>query len=500
MRWFRNTWKIFYGNGNGEGRLTVYNVVCGPYLYNGKLYGTADNPMYSIYLRSAILDQNYDISPVSGHTVSYEYFRVVGKADNGALSSWGEEIAGAQISGQYKFHTNLAGTMIGGFSIPCNFVITKADGTSFIGDSIQASGSSTRFPSYSYCGVVWKNVKDNKSITWGSSSNSVTSATLTAEYQNSIVDFGSNPQDVPAFVKNWIEANADKVVEPTVAVSLPMKTSGGIRLYTSGKLCDRDIEIIPNLQEKTATANGEFIPPSGYVGFSKFTVNVPAPALEELTATANGEYTPNGDGFSKVTVAVPETPEWDGSFTKSVNNLTGTTWEIPSGWQTAAGQGYFTIDGELTINNTTISILQIHLGVSSSGAAANYIAVGNADGLQYFDNTNGFTLKINGGTDVTDTYIARWLGSGGKDTDWTIIRFFIEDENGDFSGYKALGGMTWAEWVASEYNTDGYIVSGTSILTANSSSIVVDSSYGTVSSSNEIISGEVYQTSAGGGN
>jgi hypothetical protein len=38
------------------------------------------------------------------------------------------------------------------------------------------------------------------------------------------------------------------------------------------------------------------------------------PILEELTATANGEYTPSGDGFSKVTVAVPEVPEWDGSY------------------------------------------------------------------------------------------------------------------------------------------------------------------------------------------
>lgn len=147
-----------------------------------------------------------------------------------------------------------------------------------------------------------------------------------------------------------------------------------------------------------------------------------APILEELVATANGEYTPSGDGFSKATVAVPETPEWDGSFTKT-RNLTGTTWEFASGWQTEANQGRYDILGEITDvdGHTTIAINSLHLGwfAPASGTPspqANSIAVTSADdGVPYsLSNSSGFTLKITGGTDASHPDLVRWVESDGK--------------------------------------------------------------------------------------
>lgn len=46
----------------------------------------------------------------------------------------------------------------------------------------------------------------------------------------------------------------------------------------------------------------------------------------------------------------------------------------------------------------------------------------------------------------------------------TLISFTI-----DGTTYQAEEGMTWGEWVESDYNTDGYIVDGTYIFNATKS-------------------------------
>ena len=173
-----------------------------------------------------------------------------------------------------------------------------------------------------------------------------------------------------------------------------------------------------------------------------------------LTITENGTYPVTEK--AEVIVAVPEVPEWDGSFTKSVNNLTGTTWKIPSGWKTSENQGGFAIDGEFTIENTTIIISSIHLGRYQTGYQANAITVVKAEDTTVHAitselNPSGFTLKITGGADVTNTSLATWLGSDGQDTTKAIISFTI-----DGTTYRAEHDMTWDQWVASDYNTDNY--------------------------------------------
>lgn len=65
----------------------------------------------------------------------------------------------------------------------------------------------------------------------------------------------------------------------------------------------------PNLISKTITENGTYKASEEMAdGYSEVIVNVASeePILEEITITKNGEYTPSGDGYSKVTVNVPQ--------------------------------------------------------------------------------------------------------------------------------------------------------------------------------------------------
>lgn len=276
MKWYRNTWSIYYGDSSAEGSMTINDVVVGPFLYNDKLYGIESRPAYGVYLQAGILDQNYIVYPVQGHAITSHYYRVVGVSDDRTIDTkWGEEIKGDTISGQYKFSQNIAGTCFGGWDIPCNFILVKKDGTVFQGDSLRAPSYADRFPSYSYCGITWRSAATDTALSWGSSSTSVSSVTLAEEDQYAVVDFGATPQPIPEFIKEWIEWNAEPIVTPTAALTLTMKSNKGFRLQTAEKYCDRDIQITPILQERTFVANGEFVTDFGYVGISKVIVNVP---------------------------------------------------------------------------------------------------------------------------------------------------------------------------------------------------------------------------------
>lgn len=61
------------------------------------------------------------------------------------------------------------------------------------------------------------------------------------------------------------------------------------------------------LTDLIATENGLYIPPQGVDGFRQVLVDV-SPNLDELVVTSNGIYIPSGvDGYSKVSVNVPNT-------------------------------------------------------------------------------------------------------------------------------------------------------------------------------------------------
>ena len=94
--------------------------------------------------------------------------------------------------------------------------------------------------------------------------------------------------------------------------NIPLLSTAGVQLHTTGAYCDSDFTVLPVLQDKVVTANGDITPDSGYSGLGKVTINVPniSPTLQlqEKTATENGEVVADAgyNGLSKVIVDVPE--------------------------------------------------------------------------------------------------------------------------------------------------------------------------------------------------
>lgn len=276
MRWFRSTSSVYYG-GSGSHSTYAENVVVGPYVYNDKVYGTEENPMFKVAWVASILSPDYYICPVEGARIDYAYHRVVGVTDDRDLSasSW-TEISGAKISGKYKFHDNIAGKIYSGFSIPCNYIISLQNGETFAGNYIRANVTSPRYPSDTCCGLSWGNILTDELIMFGNASSSydATSASLPSEYQDCVVDFGLEQQDIPSFILEWIQANADMIVEDSKALQIRMRSQNGIRLETEMKYCDRDIEVVPTLQELLVNENGVYVPSAGYAGISKVVIDM----------------------------------------------------------------------------------------------------------------------------------------------------------------------------------------------------------------------------------
>lgn len=111
---------------------------------------------------------------------------------------------------------------------------------------------------------------------------------------------------------NW--KFADIVIAPA-HVLISVDETGGFLVNDLISVSQDDtvklIGVVPEpvLQELSATANGEYVPPEGVDGFSLVNVNVPdiPPVVEELSVTENGVYVPEAgvDGFSRVSVDVP---------------------------------------------------------------------------------------------------------------------------------------------------------------------------------------------------
>ena len=187
----------------------------------------------------------------------------------------------------------------------------------------------------------------------------------------------------------------------------------------------------------------------------------------------------------------------------ATTDLTNTTWAVPAGWSAKHNYGTFSVDYNYEYGTSSGSQTTLRIGFDNGSGD-------NGDNIIGFSTESiypatAFTIIITGGADATNPYLISWLESNGelqtlpaptgvtiqyKDTtisikdgqavtlhttdkkfteDLEIIapESTVEDWDGTIvvkggmisfaigsTSYEAEEGMTWSEWVESDYNPD----------------------------------------------
>lgn len=114
------------------------------------------------------------------------------------------------------------------------------------------------------------------------------------------------------------------------------------------------------------------------------------------------------------------------------------------------------------INNTAHEVKKTYIGIDGVARAVKKVYIG-----------------VNG--------IAKEVWSAAK----PLISFTIS-ENGTIKTYQAEEGMTWGEWVESDYNTDGYINGEGYIFNDGYIGLFHDIDYENYITANDIITSNIY--------
>ena len=181
---------------------------------------------------------------------------------------------------------------------------------------------------------------------------------------------------------------------------IPIKNKNGVKLLARERVCAEDINVFPVLQNGEANANGTYQVQEGYAGFGTFTVDVP----------------PEGEPFDKNDVSV--------DF--------GTIGVLIDGGNYSAYEGM----------------------TWAQWIASEYNTLGLVNYTYYIGNAEMKNLRAAGTGNIvlpTDTVViggAYYMAATAEPTtSFTIdgVRFSFDE------------GMTWEEWISSDYNTLGLV-------------------------------------------
>lgn len=101
-----------------------------------------------------------------------------------------------------------------------------------------------------------------------------------------IIDFGPDYQNVPSILKTWLDNSCQNITDSAEPVVFELTNTAGIRLFTEEKYSYWDMKVVPKLEERELTENGEFKVNAGFAGISKVIVKVPT-----TQKTADFEWT-----------------------------------------------------------------------------------------------------------------------------------------------------------------------------------------------------------------
>lgn len=233
------------------------------------------------------------------------------------------------------------------------------------------------------------------------------------------------------------------------------------------------------------------------------------------------------DTSSSITINYHETA------TNSITDLTGTKWVFNQEIDLTL---YFTYDINFISNSETFTnIKRANVRFEDDTQVGLYYGSTPVFVSSWSNFNESYrTIEITGGTDATNANLIAWLQANatqiqeqsntfsfgnlpianmyfgtrqvkkvylGNALVWekeaTIIEFGISS-----ASYQAVDGMTWGEWVASEYNTDGLVVVDGVVRTYNSPTaypVYNGNPQEVVYSSDVIIANRIYLVDTGGG-